>query len=49
MVAKSLFDVVVALFFGAKAKSLSKASYSLFGHSERHQGLKIKTSGLSLR
>ena len=44
MVAKSLFDVVVALFFGAKAKSLSKASYS-----ERHQGLKIKTSGLSLR
>jgi hypothetical protein len=24
----------------------TKASFSLFGHSERHQGLKIKTSGL---
>jgi hypothetical protein len=24
----------------------TRASFSLFGHSERHQGLKIKTSGL---
>jgi len=26
--------------------SKTKASFSLFGHSERHQGLKIKTSSL---